>query len=543
MADLMSDLLTFCHAHKSLLFYGAGTYAWNLYAILSKRGVKIDACVTTVGGKDNNLFMDHIPIYNFNMFPTEAGNRYGIILALQSRYHEEVITHISNRSDMQADIFTISDSGMNELALIRRVDARNEQLEQKVVLSKKRIGQFHKHIQEIMNKYRNVVLQFIDMRYIGTYLSWIYYCRQRDRGRRCEVYDLLYPVVLFEHMELKGPNTYLTEKMSTEGITVACLANIDFWRYFYQTQRNFFVLDDNACERNQWVVKFNRFVLKDTLSDGHRAYISFTDKEKAQGQSVMEQINLSNDFVCFSVRDNKYRTEVMKFKTDVQDMSSRFRNAPVSNYRMAMENLGKNELQAVRMGAMAESRIDWKNTIDYASDHRSEFMDVFLFSKCKFFVCTPSGIQALAQLFSKPLVSTDATILSQRTDYELFLSRERDLVIFKKYWWKAKNRYLTFREMLERETNDEIHELCSIGTYTTYERDGIIPVDNTPEEIDDVVQEMLGRLNGTMAYDKEDEILQQRFFDLIDTFPLKNNFPFMWRVGAKFLKQNSWLLD
>lgn len=541
--DIVSRLLSFCRSHNSILFYGAGLYAWNIYTILSRQGITIDACVTTSGGGKGQKFLNIVPIYRFDDFSTEKGKRYGIILALQARYHVEIMEHISSRNDLKADIFVISEEDTNELAFLRRVTARNEQLEEIIPISLEQKAKFDRHIQEMMQRYRNIILQFIDMRFIGSYLSWIYYCNKRIEDKRQNVYDLLYPVVLFEQMELLGPNAFLTKKLQSDGISVVCRENLDFWRYFYQTQRKFFVIDDSACGKNEWALKFNEYVMGHGTLNNHKEYISFTEKERIQGQALIKQMGLSEEFVCFSARDNKYRTEVMKFKTDVQDMSSRFRNAPVSNYRMAMEGLQERKFQAVRMGAMAESRIDWNNTIDYASDYRSEFMDVFLFSKCKFFVSTPSGIQALAQLFSKPLVSTDVTVLSQRTDYELFLSRERDLAIFKKYWWKKENRFLTFREMLEREIRDDIHELCSISAFTLYEREGIIPVDNTPEEINDVVQEMIARLDGTMVYDEEDERLQQRYFELIDSFPMKNNFPFMWRVGAKFLKQNPWLLD
>ena len=200
-------------------------------------------------------------------------------------------------------------------------------------------------------------------------------------------------------------------------------------------------------------------------------------------------------------------------------------------------------LQVVRMGAMVDKKISWRNMIDYAYDYREEFMDVFLSSMCQFFVSNPSGIQALPQLFSKPLISINATILTTRNDFLLLTHRERDLVIFKKFWWKSKLRYLTFSEMLKREVDEKYHEFAAAGTFAAYDAEGIIPVENTPEEINDVVQEMVAKLNGTMVYTEEDERLQQKYFDLIDTYPMKNNFPFMWRVGAKFLRDNAWLLE
>ena len=64
-------------------------------------------------------------------------------------------------------------------------------------------------------------------------------------------------------------------------------------------------------------------------------------------------------------------------------------------------------------------------------------------------------------------------------------------------------------------------------------------IDNTPEEITELVLEMNSRLNSTWEIKKEDEDLQGRFWSLFDDTFIKSN---TFRIGAEYLKKNENLL-
>ena len=74
-----------------------------------------------------------------------------------------------------------------------------------------------------------------------------------------------------------------------------------------------------------------------------------------------------------------------------------------------------------------------------------------------------------------------------------------------------------------------------------YERLGIEPVENTPEEITALTKEMDERLNGTWQTTEEEEALQRRFWSLFKRDEL--NGVFYLRIGSAFLRENRALLD
>ena len=74
-----------------------------------------------------------------------------------------------------------------------------------------------------------------------------------------------------------------------------------------------------------------------------------------------------------------------------------------------------------------------------------------------------------------------------------------------------------------------------------YENHGIEVLENTPEEIREVVVEMDERLKGTWETTEEDEVLQKRFWSIFGTSGLHG--VFRSRIGADFLRQHPKLLE
>ena len=92
---------------------------------------------------------------------------------------------------------------------------------------------------------------------------------------------------------------------------------------------------------------------------------------------------------------------------------------------------------------------------------------------------------------------------------------------------------MTFREIIESGSGKYLH-------FESFEQQGIELIENTPEEIRDVVTEMDERLNGTWETTEEDEELQRRFWSLFE--PNEFNSVFRCRTGTKYLHQNKELL-
>jgi len=107
------------------------------------------------------------------------------------------------------------------------------------------------------------------------------------------------------------------------------------------------------------------------------------------------------------------------------------------------------------------------------------------------------------------------------------------LVLFKKHWLKEEKRFMTFREIIESGAGKFYYS-------ELFEQQGIELIENTPEEIRDVVIEMDERLKGTWETTDEDEELQRQFWSLFK--PNEENSVFRCRTGTAFLRENRELL-
>lgn len=535
----IEDLHAFCTGHEHLLIYGAGHFAGVVLPYLQKHGHIAEACI--VSGKPGGRDFMGLPYFKVSEYPVQAGERYGILLTLQEMFHADARAMVEKTFGSMADVFALRDRDIGILAQIYRTERMYELLESPEELSADCKRDYEIRAERILAQHKRIYLRFIDMHNIGCVVAWVYWCCQR-RCQQDGLYWLFWPSVHPSHtdMELKGANAYLLGKMQEPGIEVVSEQNLGFWRYLYQREPGVFIID-TGFSLADWVKLLNSFAwLRGSQVTG--TFINFTPEEERRGREHATKMGLKAPFMCFSVRDNLYRRHIQKYVTDVADRSGKYRNYPLTVLQPVMEKMADFGLQAVRMGALVGESIDWPNVVDYAHDYRTEFMDAWLFAHCSFFACTPSGIQSIPQLFSKPHAMFNLAIQTTRNDYEMFTSSERDLAIMQKYWLEKEQRFLSLREMLTIETNESLHTYSSIGAFTAYDKMGAVPVKNSEEEVAELLQEMVLRLQGKMVYTEEDNRLQARYRDIVDSFPLRHNFPFVFRMGAHFLRTNPWLL-
>ena len=211
---------------------------------------------------------------------------------------------------------------------------------------------------------------------------------------------------------------------------------------------------------------------------------------------------------------------------------------------MALNELVKRGHYGIRMGAIVNKKISFHDhkIIDYATNgSRTDFMDVYLGSKCKFFICDNSGISAIPEMFRKPVVYINLPKPEWMPSVQI-----NGLVIFKKFYIKKEKRLLSFGEIMRiniggRETNKIIADM------------GLELLENTPEEIKAATIEMDDRLNASWQTTEEDEELQQRFWARLgqhkakrpsygSSDKLKRQLSSHFRVGADFLRHNEELI-
>jgi putative glycosyltransferase (TIGR04372 family) len=245
---------------------------------------------------------------------------------------------------------------------------------------------------------------------------------------------------------------------------------------------------------------------------GHLLTLSESDHER--GWQCLRSLGVPSDawFVGLHMREGRVQGT---------------RNADISTYRIAIESIVAWGGWVIRMGDPAMKPLPAiPQVIDYAhSAVRSDWMDVFLWARCRFFIGTQSGPSNVPPTFGVPCVLTNWPSPGLRPLFN------KDLCIFKLNWSEREARYLNFEEV--------ISSPLSLAECTGYRASqGIKLVDNTPEEINEVAIEMLDRIEGKLRYSKEDEELQERFDRLYINNACKANA----RVGRNFLRKWEHLL-
>ena len=250
-------------------------------------------------------------------------------------------------------------------------------------------------------------------------------------------------------------------------------------------------------------------------AEGRDPLLTLTDSDHERGWECLRSLGVPSEawFVGLHVREGRTK-------------SRGARDDDIDTYGMAIESIVKRGGWVIRMGGPSMTPLPpMPQVIDYAhSGARSDWMDVFLWARCRFFIGTVSGPAWVPPTFGVPCVATNWTFLSRRWFGQ-------DLFIPKLLWSEREQRYLSFDEALTSSAGvaESLDYLASIG---------IRIVDNSPEEINDVVMEMLDRLDGKLKYSEEDKQLEERF----DKMWASNAYKATGRVGRDFLRKWAHLL-
>jgi len=299
--------------------------------------------------------------------------------------------------------------------------------------------------------------------------------------------------------------------------------------------------------KQKWLAKVVRFVLPacritrkrvmdrsetkfEKWNQGRRS-LSFTNDEIERGLALEKDLGLQVDqrFVCLAFQSGRYRARV----DEAQTVDSRVKNdlrstiPDPSNYFSTIRFLNHHDIGVVRMGVSEEIELP-RNlgplTYDYAYTHRSEFGDIWLASRCWFFLTAGSGAWWLGSIFGKQVLLTDGYEL--RGTYgakDLFIPQlaqcieTGELATFE---WLVKNQNWAF-------DRDRVNKEYLIKK-------------NSVAQILDACEEMLMRIDGQWSETAEDVELQERFRRVQLGLKLGDRAPA--RIGAKFLREHQHLL-
>ncbi len=260
--------------------------------------------------------------------------------------------------------------------------------------------------------------------------------------------------------------------------------------------------------------------------------LGFSDSETKIGKILETELGLIDNapFVCLSIPSKKYR-QLVDYKetehlTDAKD--DLLTSIPdLESYVPVIQDLISKDIAVIRMGVHEELKLPeslGQKAIDYAFLNRSEFGDVWLSSRCLFYLTGGSGAWWFGSIFGRRTVDTNSyQIVGTYGSNDLFipqLARFKTDCVIAKFDWMVDNQHWAFDEN-------------RLGI--DYEI-----VKNTPQQIIDVTTEMLMRAQGNWNETDEDKELQKRFRLVQEKLCPADQAPA--RIGAKFLREHQYLL-
>tara|TARA_B100002051_G_scaffold245392_1_gene252721 strand:- start:7964 stop:9187 length:1224 start_codon:yes stop_codon:yes gene_type:complete len=231
--------------------------------------------------------------------------------------------------------------------------------------------------------------------------------------------------------------------------------------------------------------------------------LEFTAREQKKGKALLETMGIPDNawFICFQARDDMYHHKV-RGTTGTHP----HRNSEIDTYLKAARMIGERGGYALRMGAWADEPLSVTrdpHIIDYARDHRSDFGDIYLFGNAKFFLASSAGTFPVSTLFKVPV------ILANQTPPRLWPIGRYSLMAPKMMVYKGTNALVPFSELEKMGAFDyNFSELVRWDMPETFEDYGIVPRDNSADELVEASLDMLDALDGQGPSEDAREVQQ-----------------------------------
>jgi len=148
--------------------------------------------------------------------------------------------------------------------------------------------------------------------------------------------------------------------------------------------------------------------------DQTKAHLQITEAEHRRAKIELRGLGVDPDkpYVCLVVRDGGHYASL----GEKESAGYSFLNFEIASFEQAALWLVEHGYQVVRMGAGTETPLSTSHPqlIDYAnSQHRSEFLDIYIAATCSFAVSTQTGPDAVCLAFRRPVCYIDVSRFSQ----------------------------------------------------------------------------------------------------------------------------------
>ena len=256
--------------------------------------------------------------------------------------------------------------------------------------------------------------------------------------------------------------------------------------------------------------------------------LRLTDEHYTRGMKTLNTIGVQEDawFATLHVRERAFGKH---------RLGEPFREADPKTYVDALTAITNRGGWVFRLGDSSMSPLPtMPNVFDYAhSKLKSDWMDVFLLATARFMIGTSSGPSSVSRTFGVPVAMTNYL-----PSYCWHMSM-RDLFLPKLLRSRGSGKMMPFEQQMSLPQS-----FCqSDGMFNKY---GLEIIPNTSQEIRELIEEMVSKLEGRHGSTAEDDNLQKQFKSMTakcEALPGLPGFEVQCSIGRDFLRRHATLFD
>jgi putative glycosyltransferase (TIGR04372 family) len=272
-----------------------------------------------------------------------------------------------------------------------------------------------------------------------------------------------------------------------------------------------------------------------------KPHLTFTDEEDQLGKRLLAKMGIGkNDwFVCIYARSSNY---LITARQENRVQINNFRNCSISNYIDAAHLVTSMGGYVLRMGSVVDEAINVNDAkiIDYANRFRSDFLDIYIPAKAKFFIGCNSGLSNVPQIFNVPTVwanhsSYAGVALGYKSLFAPMLLRD-----------SKTGRVLTLKDILnfgiipvESDLEGKVNYM-QLDLNFVDANQHIEWLENTAYEILDITKDMFDLIEGRKELFEETAYLHDAYLAYYGESP--HNSPYAARLGPRFALRHKSLI-
>ncbi len=528
------------------IIYGAGEWAENTDAFLESHGIHTEAFCVSDDQEAKAKFATEKPVFHLSDLTAQKDKT--VILAISEKWQDEVEAGLLARGFK--NVFRLEPSfyysKLEKDPYVSALRLKNSVLYNRTKGKEEGRETYETHFQELSSRYRKLILRQGFGRTIGgLLLELFFHLHYHEMDPEC--YYVYQPVNTEPSAEraYKEPNEEAIREYRGDNFEMIHRDTLGFWKYVLSEHGDQVEIDTQF--------QYDQDIMRPAITRIHEGnfrnngvdYLIFDNWEQKNGEKELTRMGVEIPYGCVFARDKGYyRAAWDKRDEHIRTMES-YRDSDFSKLQGAIRKFLQSGFQSVRVGKAPENPSDIPEVIDYAAKEHSDFMDIYLAHHSRFYFGDHSGVLLFQAFHDAPIAITNYPLITSYDDGTFPFVRERDLIIYHKFYDPALGRLLNLSELLEIEdcSEEEYAYSGSVRVFEKYKEKGIVPIENTPEELTALSEELIERINGSAKYSKEDLELRRRYWNILLAYVEKRKKVF-WidaNVGRQFLRENLWL--